>query len=148
MEVIDKILSAHIPNELAILRQVARETSREEVERLNLVMRLIEANGTAWTNGCGLAAIQIGVPLRMAWLVINGYPLVLINPRIEYGMGEYEVEEGCLSIPNKKTRVKRYDQIEYWNDGKLRKASGFKANVIQHEIDHMDGILNIDKEIV
>lgn len=145
----DRILTIDNSEDEKILRQVSKRTTWDEVTELDLINRLREANDkNAWTDGCGLAAIQIGVPLRVAWFRVNGQEEILLNPELDYGIGSYESEEGCLSIPNKKTKVKRLLEIEYWNSGRKKKAKGFKANVIQHEIDHMDGILNIDKEIV
>ena len=131
-----------------ILRQISKEATWEEVEKINLINRLRTMNDKAWTEGCGLSAIQIGIPLRVAWFVLDGKEEILFNPKITSGIGSVDSKEGCLSIPNRYTTVKRNYTIEYISDGKKKKAKGFRAKVIQHEIDHMDGILNIDKEIL
>ena len=128
------------------LRQVSRETTAQEVSDLNLVHCLREANKKAWTNGAGLAAIQIGIPVRFSWYVVNGREQTLLNPVILNKWGSDIQKEGCLSIPNTWRNVDRAWTIEYLNRGKKRKVSGFEARLIQHEIDHMDGILIIDKK--
>ena len=124
-----------------ILIQISHPTTMEEVNNLNLVFKLRNANETAWIDGCGLAAIQIGIPLRFAWFKYKDREEVLLNPNITFKIGEVEDYEGCLSIPNNYFKVKRAYQIEYISGGKIKKAKGFKAKIIQHEIDHMDGIL-------
>jgi peptide deformylase len=111
----------------------------------------------AAANGAGLAAPQIGVNLR---LVIFGYdrnvrypdappvpPTVLINPVIEVlGGGRTEGWEGCLSVPGLRGVVERDERIRYTGfdaDGQPidRIAEGFHARVVQHECDHLDGVL-------
>jgi peptide deformylase len=108
-------------------------------------------------NGLGLAAIQIGVPLRVAVIQLPneiddeyaGKLLVLRNPEIIKTSGECVVEEGCLSIPGYVGDVKRAEQCTVRardeNGKEIRiRASGLLAQALQHEIDHMDGILYID----
>jgi len=139
-----------IVTDIKKLRVVSEDTTQEEVDGLNLVSRLIKANSTAWSKGCGLAAIQIGIPLRFAWLRYNGKDHILLNPEIVKEWGEHIEKEGCLSIPDKHTNVKRAWTIEYISGGikrKKRKVSGYLARIIQHEIDHMNGTLNIDKSV-
>ena len=130
-----------------ILRQVSRDTTWEEVESLNLKARLKQSIGVAWTPGLGLAAIQIHVPVKFAWFRFNDKDYYLINPKIEYGIGKWIYHEGCLSIPGQFIDVVRKYEIEYISDGKKRKAKGLKAVLIQHEVDHCDGILNIDRAV-
>ena len=108
-------------------------------------------------NGAGLAAPQIGVMQRV---VIFGYesnprypdappvpPTVLVNPQIEViNENTEEGWEGCLSVPGMRGVVPRYQQIRYRGfdpEGNPieREASGFHARVVQHECDHLDGIL-------
>ena len=106
--------------------------------------------------GVGLASNQVGVPLRVV-VVDMGHdeergksPLILINPVIVEREGEIEWEEGCLSVPsmtavvkrNNKVLVKAYDL----NEKELNiEAEEFLAVVLQHEIDHLDGILYFDR---
>jgi peptide deformylase len=127
-----------------ILHQVSKKTTQEEVVELDLVRKLREANKTAWTKGAGLAAIQIGIPLRFAWYIHNGKERVLFNPVIIKKWGVDKQKEGCLSIPHVWVDVERAWTIEYLSNGKKKRISGFEARLIQHEIDHMDGKLITD----
>lgn len=130
------------------LRQVSKDTTVDEVIRLNLINRLRKSNGLAWIAGCGLAAIQIGIPLRFAWFRWGHEEFVLLNPEIIKYSGKCKpVEEGCMSVPDKKCMVPRYYKIKYISHGVKKTARGLKAHIIQHEIDHMNGILNIDKAV-
>ena len=128
-----------------ILHQISKETTQKEVDELNLISRLREANKGAWTIGAGLASIQIGIPVRFAWYIVNGKEGVLLNPIINKKWGSDIAKEGCLSIPNKYTEKERAWTIEYITNGKKKKANGFLARLIQHEIDHMNGILVDEK---
>ena len=102
-------------------------------------------------NGVGLAAIQIGEPTRIIICEIDDKFYTFINPEIIKSFPETLVmEEGCLSLPNMYGEVERPKKIclKAINfDGKKIKikAFGLLARVIQHEIDHLDGILFIDK---
>ena len=130
-----------------ILRTISKETTLSEIRSIKLVNRLKKANRTAWTKGAGLAAIQIGIPLRFAWFITNGREETLLNPKIILGKGKRIYKnEGCLSIPNSYVDTERFYYIEYISGGKKRTAMNYKAVLIQHEIDHMNGILNIDRE--
>jgi peptide deformylase len=107
--------------------------------------------------GAGLAAPQIGKNIRV--IVMDNTEqdeeygtstLTLVNPVIVYTEGIQEYNEGCLSIDDYQTLVKRYDlvEVEYQDlDGNpLKKtAQGRKAVILQHEIDHLDGIMFIDR---
>ncbi len=105
-------------------------------------------------NGVGLAGPQIGILKRI--IVIDLYdgkePLKLVNPKIIKQKGEQEVEEGCLSFPNKFAKIIRPAEvvIEALNEkGKKIKITGkgLLAQALSHEIDHLDGILFVDKII-
>ena len=93
----------------------------------------------------GIAANMIGYPVRMI-IVHNGLEeLVMVNPEILSRKGIYESEEGCLSLPGVRT-TKRYQEIvvKYRNtryQWKKVRLSGFTAQVVQHEMDHLEGIL-------
>jgi peptide deformylase len=108
-------------------------------------------------NGAGLAAPQIGVALRVVIFGVEHNPrypdvepvplTVLINPRIEpQGDAMAEDWEGCLSVPGMRGLVPRYTTVRYSGRDQTgaaieRLASGFHARVVQHEVDHLDGIL-------
>lgn len=105
-------------------------------------------------DGVGLAAPQVGILKRA--VVIDLYddngPYVLINPEIIKEKGEQEVEEGCLSFPNKFAKVIRPAEVTVKAlniDGKeyKLKGKGLLAQAISHELDHLNGILFIDKII-
>lgn len=102
-------------------------------------------------NGIGLAAPQVGVLQRVIVISPEGHkPQALINPVVVEAEGEVEMEEGCLSIPGLYGNVKRPERVvveamdrrgkEY-----VYEMEGMPARVVQHEIDHLDGILFIDK---
>jgi len=109
-------------------------------------------------NGVGLAAIQVGVPIRV--LIIN-IPeesgeqkrenlLEVINPEILEGYGSVKFNEGCLSVPEYYDDVERYDyvKVKYCNrngEEKIIEANGYEAVAFQHEMDHLNGNLFIDK---
>lgn len=108
-------------------------------------------------HGAGLAAPQIGVPLRVVIFGVSANPrypeaspvpeTVLVNPVIQpLGDEQEEAWEGCLSVPGMRGLVPRYRRVRYRGygiDGAMvdREAEGFHARVVQHECDHLDGIL-------
>jgi peptide deformylase len=105
--------------------------------------------------GVGLAAIQIGVALRMVTMDVSKsederLPMVLINPEITWASEEKRVyEEGCLSIPEYYEEVERPDRVRfrYMNlkgETVEQDADGLLATCVQHEIDHLNGVLFID----
>jgi peptide deformylase len=101
-------------------------------------------------NGLGLAATQIGKPIRLCVIEDGGIIFSMINPKItSYSKVLAEIEEGCLSFPGKYFPIKRPEKIKarYLNEQGERvkmKADGLLARAVQHEIDHLDGILLID----
>ncbi len=106
-------------------------------------------------DGVGLAAPQIGESVRIAIVDPTGggeAPYVLINPEIIWSGEEVvEAEEGCLSIPDINLKVKRPESVsvkaynEYGKEYTISEAHGLLARALQHEIDHLDGILFVDK---
>ena len=131
-----------------ILRKKSQPISKD-ADIKALVKQLKEANSET-KNGCGVASIQIGIPLRVAWLEYDGKEIVLVNPKIlERSDDRSVVYEGCLSIPGLTVPVRRSNTIQIQVNEFNREViilSGFIARVIQHEIDHFDGILIIDKK--
>lgn len=105
------------------------------------------------TDGVGLAAPQIGKNIRLAVINSKDGVFCLINPKITKKSWALELDhEGCLSVPGIFGKVKRHKKITlyYYNqNGKKVKltALGLMARVLQHEIDHLDGILFIDKAV-
>lgn len=104
-------------------------------------------------KGIGLAGPQVGVSMRILVLDLrqdNRPVYVMINPRVTKREGEAEIEEGCLSLPDIFGEVKRAErvQVSYIDrDGEERtlEAEGLLARAIQHEIDHLNGVLFIDR---
>lgn len=101
-------------------------------------------------QGVGLAAPQIGVNLQVAVIDIGEDPIVLINPRIVRKWGKETCNEGCLSFPGLSEKVERALGVvaEAMNlDGETYEieAEGLLARAIQHELDHLDGVLFIDR---
>lgn len=100
--------------------------------------------------GLGLAAPQVGVLLRVVVIDVDDKITILCNPEITEMEGEYEPEEGCLSIPGYVANVKRALKVTVKARNRRGKeikikADGLLAHVIQHEVDHLDGILFIDR---
>ena len=136
-----------------VLRQVSKPVERVDDDLRRLADDMLETMYDA--PGIGLAAIQIGVPLRM--LVIDlakddqpKEPQVIINPQIvAHGDSPSVYEEGCLSIPEYYAEVERPATVtvNYLDrDGQERSiaADGLMATCLQHEIDHLNGVLFID----
>lgn len=105
------------------------------------------------TDGVGLAAPQIGKNIRLAVINFKDGAFCVINPKITKKSFSKEIgPEGCLSVPGVFGQVKRHKKITltyFDQEGKKIKftAQGMMARVLQHEIDHLDGILFIDKAV-
>lgn len=134
------------------LREKAREVRKnEDVEKM--AQEMLETMYSA--PGIGLAAVQVGIPLRIVVIDITPpsegkNPIILINPVILKGEGKTKFEEGCLSFPGVFEEVERYSKIWYTAyDLNWRRisevAEGLLARAIQHEVDHLDGLLFIDR---
>lgn len=133
-----------------ILRKPTRPVRPGSPEARAISDALLEA--FARVEGLGLAANQIGFPLRAAVVRLeeNGDPIVLLNPRILWRSEELVVEEeGCLSLPGVWAEVPRPKavRVEYQDgDGRrhVLEAEGLNARLLLHELDHLDGVLFID----
>lgn len=149
-----------LPN--PILRQKTRPVTRFDAELQNLIDRMIETMREA--NGVGLAAPQIGQPLRLA--VIESLPkvddegneiensrelFVIVNPEIIWESRDMvDGVEGCLSIPGYVGEVARHQSIRVRGQDRTGKKTrwrlnGWTARIFQHEIDHLNGVLYIDR---
>ena len=134
-----------------VLRQVAAPINKISKKTLALADELMRVMRRA--NGVGIAAPQMGYLTRMIVIAPSGMkPTVLINPKLIKSEGEFVGEEGCLSIPGLYGDVVRpsYVEVEAM-DRRGRELvfelEGMPARVVQHEIDHLDGVLFIDKVI-
>ena len=132
-----------------VLRQVAKPVTRytQDINRLIEEMKIVMREA----HGLGLAAPQVGASTRIIVYDSGDGMRVLVNPIIVSRSGEQdEPAEGCLSIPGLQGTVKRANEIRvkgFDEKGKpvTRRATELEARVIQHEIDHLDGILFIDR---
>ena len=139
------------PNQL--LREISQPVDQVGENEQKLMDDMIETMYTA--NGIGLAAIQIGFPQRIIVMDIgkdkkNKNPMYFVNPIIfNKAIEQSTYEEGCLSVPNQFAEIYRpnkceVEYLDYNGEKKLLKAEGLLATCIQHEIDHLEGILFID----
>lgn len=132
-----------------VLRSVAGDVSKIGKKQILLIDDMIRIMKLA--NGVGLAAPQIGILQRIIVVAPDGMrPTPLINPKIIKSEGSYVGQEGCLSIPGLYGDVTRPDYVEveaYDRRGRavVFELEGMPAKVVQHEIDHLDGILFTDK---
>ena len=139
------------PNKL--LRQISLPVEKVGKEEQQLMDDMLETMYSA--NGIGLAAIQIGIPKRIIVMDISKNenkkdPRYFINPIIKNrDKLKSTYEEGCLSVPDQFAEIDRpkncdVEYLDYNGEKKLLKAEGLLATCIQHEMDHLEGILFID----
>ncbi|WP_250278747.1 peptide deformylase [[Clostridium] colinum] len=132
--------------------EVLRKKSKEVTEINDKILELLDdmADTMYDANGVGLAAPQVGVLRRVIVIDIGEGLIELINPVIVDTNGEQFGEEGCLSVPNKAGDVRRpnYCKVEGLNrygEKIVVEGEELMARALCHEIDHLDGILYIDK---
>lgn len=141
-----------------VLRQEGKEISADYPKLKELIANMFETMYSS--HGVGLAAQQIGLPIRL--FVVDGTPFAEEDPQldgfkrvfinayiVEEEGDQWEFEEGCLSIPTIREKVKRHGTItlEYMDENfelKEETFNGLAARIIQHEHDHTDGILFVD----
>ena len=135
-----------------ILRKKSREVDIIDDKIQILIDDMIETMYKY--NGVGLSAVQVGVLKRVVVIDIEDGEgaRVFINPKIISTKGEHEVEEGCLSFPNEYAKVVRPKELTLEaldRDGKKfkLKAKDLLAQAVAHEVDHLDGIIFIDRMI-
>ena len=136
-----------------ILRQISKAVVKVGKDEQSLMNDMLDTMYDA--DGIGLAAIQIGIPKRIivmdiSWNKGKKKPMYFVNPIIKVKNKEKIIyEEGCLSVPNQFAEIERPSkcEVEYLNykgEKKILKAEGLLATCIQHEMDHLEGILFID----
>ena len=139
------------PNKL--LRQISKSVDKVGIEEKKLMDDMLETMYAA--PGIGLAAIQIGVPKRIIVMDISkekgkNEPRYFVNPVIKNKDSlKATYEEGCLSVPDQFADIDRpikceVEYLDYNGDKQLLKADGLLATCIQHEMDHLEGVLFID----
>lgn len=137
-----------------VLRQPAKRIAKVDDKTRTLIKEMLQTMYSA--DGIGLAAPQVGINKQLIVIDIaldqpDEPPLVLINPKITKSSSSlYNAEEGCLSIPGVYLDVSRPDEIEvsYRNElGKPCKlnATGLLSRAIQHEMDHLNGVMFVDR---
>ena len=133
-----------------ILRQISKPVDHVGKEEQILMDDMLETMYAA--NGIGLAAIQIGVPKRIIVMDLSRNnekkePMYFVNPVIQNKNPKKSTyEEGCLSVPNQFAEIDRpstclVDYLNYNGEKKILQADGLLATCIQHEMDHLEGIL-------
>tara|TARA_B100000965_G_scaffold49729_1_gene36574 strand:+ start:34 stop:552 length:519 start_codon:yes stop_codon:yes gene_type:complete len=136
-----------------ILRQVSKPVETVGKEEKLLMDDMLDTMYAA--NGIGLAAIQIGIPKRIIVMDISKddqkkEPIYFVNPVIKNKDSlKATYEEGCLSVPNQFAEIDRprkceVEYLDYFGEKKKLNAEGLLATCIQHEMDHLEGILFID----
>ena len=136
-----------------ILRQVSKPVNIVEKTEQQLMDEMLDTMYAA--KGIGLAAIQIGVPKRIIVMDLardenKKEPMYFVNPVIKNKNIDKSVyEEGCLSVPGQFAEIERpskcdVEYLDYNGQKKILKAEGLLATCIQHEMDHLEGILFID----
>jgi peptide deformylase len=139
------------PNKL--LRQISKPVEKVGNQERKLMDDMLETMYEA--PGIGLAAIQIGEPKRIIVMDISRNenkkePLYLVNPVIKNkNLEKATYEEGCLSVPDQFAEIERpnsceVEYLDYEGKKQILKAEGLLATCIQHEMDHLEGILFID----
>jgi len=135
-----------------ILRQRAKEINLEEIKSATVQKLIADMKETVRpAGGIGLAAPQVGVSARLIAVVVQEKVKILINPEIiNFSWRKESAEEGCLSVPGKWGPVKRSKIIKvkaFDENGKSVKfkAKDLFARIIQHEVDHLNGVLFIDR---
>ena len=146
---IRKILTEPDP----FLRQKSMKVDKVDDDLRSLMNDMVQTMYDA--PGIGLAAIQIGVPKRVIVIDLSKQdekknPLYFVNPEILVkSENDVSYEEGCLSVPNQFAEISRPDKckvkyLDYDGKEKILEANGLLATCIQHEMDHLEGILFID----
>lgn len=132
-----------------VLREKARPVEKFDSSLQKLIKRMIAAMKEA--DGVGLAAPQIGIPCRVIVVDVGEGPFALINPEVIWESEEKsDFDEGCLSFPGVTVTITRPERIriQYLDEKgnkNILEADSLLARVIQHEIDHLNGVLIIDR---
>ena len=141
-----------VTNPSPVLRKKSKKISKKDIGSKEMIGLYLDMEKLMLEkDGVGLAAPQIGKNIRLCVVNTKEGPICLVNPKITKKSWKKEwAEEGCLSIPDVFGQVRRHKNItcKYIDkDKKIIKldADGLLARVIQHEIDHLDGVLFIDK---
>ena len=135
------------------LKEVARALEPDEAEDIARVAADLVDTMDSFGHCVGLAATQLGELVRMVVVDVSEHPkattsngrLVLVNPRIVSASGAEVGREGCLSIPELTANVRRATEVVVESADGVVRSEGFEARCLQHEIDHLDGVLFLDR---
>ena len=140
------------------LKRVALEATPQEWERIERVADDLVETMRSFPRCVGLAAPQIGEAVRMIVVDVSRNPkidasaeeILLINPCVVFATGSEVAREGCLSVPDFTADVRRatdvvIEVLTRAGEPRTVEASGFEARALQHEIDHLDGMLFLDR---
>lgn len=138
------------PESKEILTQKSEEVGDINEEIKNIIEDLNDTLNDS--TGCGISAIQIGIPKRICIIKYNNENIVMINPKITNARGEVYFREGCLSAPGFYTNVKRAQKVwcSYLDENGREKEiaqGGLCSVIIQHELDHFDGWCEVFNEV-
>ena len=128
-----------------VLNKVSKEVKEVTPRTLELIGDMLDTMYEA--NGVGLAAVQVGILKRIVVIDVTGEdPVIMINPKIITKNKPFMTTEGCLSLAGEPKETRRYFEIEVeYLDREFKpqkqKYSGWSAQIIQHEIDHCNGVL-------
>lgn len=130
------------------LRRKAFRVGKITIEERKILAQMVET--MYFADGIGLAGPQVGIDRQFVVVDVGEGLIKLVNPKIVFREGESLMEEGCLSVPGVFLNIKRAEKIlvEGWDEKENNvqiAAEGLLAHVLQHEIDHLEGILIIDK---
>ena len=124
---------------------LARRSRDAAAEDLPVALDLLDTLEAHKQSCVGMAANMIGQAVRIIAFDNQGSYMVMLNPEILKASGRYDTEEGCLSLSGvRKTRRWRQIKVQYQNERfetRLKTYTGFTAQIIQHEIDHCNGVL-------
>jgi peptide deformylase len=155
-----KIYTIEDPKEEKLLREVSIDVDKNEIlsdefQKFldNLLYTAKTSEEQVGVESGGISAPQVGVTKRVSYIFNydTGEFEVLINPEVKNIGNKTDIDiEGCLSVPNVEENVKRYKKIKVKyidrEGNKInRRFTGLNARVVQHEVDHLDGVLFIDK---
>jgi peptide deformylase len=140
----------------AVLYEVARPVLRNDLDKARQVVDDLHDTMLSFRKkygfGRGIAAPQIGELLRIIYMNFDGQSFALLNPRLEFGEEQFALWDDCMSFPGLEVRLNRFRKCKIyyrdlqWNDCVLEFADDL-AELIQHEYDHLDGILAVQRAI-
>ncbi len=138
------------------LYNISREVDKGELTKVREVIRDLQDTildfRAKYGFGRAIAAPQIGEFLRIIYMNLDNQSYCLINPRLEFGLEQFELWDDCMSFPGLEVKVNRFKKVKImykdmeWKDQSWQ-VEGDLSELIQHEYDHLDGILAVQRAI-